>query len=189
MWAMMISSKDDYAEVLSYLNRRDTLRNSHRLPLEMYSLSGNAFFFTICAQKSSTPFVDDMRAKAIVDALLWRKQKHGWQLFCYCLMPDHLHFILQLPDAEERARSGGIRGAETENVLHHIADFKSYTTSQIWWKSGGAGQLWQESSYDRVITYDNSISPVISYVLNNPVRKGLVNEWDRYPYSGIIDQW
>ncbi len=185
----MIKTLVEYGEVLAYLNSRDTRRNPHRLEVERYNWSDCEYFFTICARHSGQPFLDPSLAKAVIDALLWRKEQHGWYLFCYCLMPDHLHFIVQLLDRERKQRNAGARGIELESILHHVADFKSYTTSQIWWKAGGAGPLWQRSSYDKLIRCDDSVDHACSYVLNNAVRKRIVNEWTEYPYSKIVDEW
>ena len=83
----------------------------------------------------------------------------------------------------------GVRGIVPEGILDQVGTFKRFTTTQIWWKQGGAGRLWQRSSYDHVIRYNKSVEPVVHYVLNNPVRKGLVRDWEDYPYSAIEDRW
>ena len=44
--------------------------------------------------------------------------------------------------------------------------------------------LWQESYYDHVLRDDEDIDRTVRYVLENPVRKGLVLEFDEYPFSG-----
>ncbi|HEY3379013.1 MAG TPA: hypothetical protein VGL77_16130 [Armatimonadota bacterium] len=183
----MIVSRAQYADVLAYLQRRDTRRNPHRLPLERYAWSDGEYFFTLCARRCGEPFRDPALATALLRALLWRKARHGWLLFCYCLMPDHLHFLVQLPDAMRGVRDAGARGEELESILQQVADFKSYTTSQLWWKAGGIGPLWQQSSYDRVIRYNDSIDQAVHYVLQNPMRKGLVEDWKHYPYARLVD--
>ena len=185
----MITTREQYEEVLALLTARDTRRNPHRLPIEQYSLSEGEFFFTICARHCGQPFSDPMLAKRIIDALLWRRVKHGWLLYCYCLMPDHLHFIVSLLDAERKLRNAGARGFEVEGLLHQIGDFKSYTTSQIWWPYGGSGELWQRSSHDHVIRYNDKIDHAVEYVLNNSTRKQLVEDWRQYPHAGIVDSY
>ncbi|MCX6376634.1 MAG: hypothetical protein NTU88_11475 [Armatimonadetes bacterium] len=127
-------------------------------------------------------------ASAVVEALLWRRQQHQWVLHCYCLMPDHLHFIARLQTEEPRVVDAGARGTVADGMLEHIRQFKRYTT-RIWWRHGGEGALWQRSSYDHVFRYSESIDAAVSYVLMNPVRKGLVENWVDYPYGGIVDQW
>ena len=46
--------------------------------------------------------------------------------------------------------------------------------------------FWQKDFYDHVIKKEESIAKQVRYILNNPVRKGLVDLWDKYPYSGSI---
>jgi REP element-mobilizing transposase RayT len=186
----MMRSSDAYSEVIAYLNSLDEntrRRHPHRLPHERYTESENEFFFTICARHQYFPFIDDILARMIIAALMWYRGHYGWYLFCYCLMPDHLHFILRLPDTERRLINAGARGMLLEGVLEQVGYFKSYTTSQCWWKLGGMGQLWQTSSYDRIIRDNNSAEEAVFYVLNNPLRKNLVEIWDQYPYSAIVD--
>jgi len=183
---------EDYAALIDYLNTRDVeqrRRKKHRLPVERYSRCDGEFFFTLCARHVGEPFRDTALAEAVVQALLWRRRQHGWDLPCYCLMPDHLHFMVKLPISENRTMNGGTRGMVLEGVLDQVARFKRYTTTQVWWKSNGSGSLWQRSSYDRVLRYDQVLDAVAHYVLNNPVRKGLVERWQDYPHSGIEDPW
>jgi REP element-mobilizing transposase RayT len=183
---------DEYRSVLDYLKTtdpEDRARKKHRLPLESYSQSDCEYFFTICARGQGNPFTHHALARAIVDALLWRRNHHNWRLYCYCLMPDHLHFIVQLPDIEARLTNAGARGVVPYGILDHIADFKRYTTTQVWWKLGGRGALWQRSSYDRVLRYNESVDEAVQYVLNNPVAKGIVDRWEDYPYAAIVDTW
>ncbi len=85
--------------------------------------------------------------------------------------------------------NAGARGLVPESILDQIGNFKKYTTTQVWWKHGGQGLLWQKSSYDRVIRYNESVQEAVSYVLNNPVRKGLMKRWDDYPNSSVVDPW
>jgi REP element-mobilizing transposase RayT len=185
-------SYDEYREVLSSLclsDEMDRVRKNHRLPSDCYSLSDCEYLFTICARQHGEPFRDRELAEAVVKALLWRKKKHDWTLYCYCLMPDHLHFMVSLPQGQGGRYNAGARGVVPEGVLDHVAQFKSFTTSQIWWKQGGIGQLWQRSSHDRILRYNDSIDAAVAYVLENPVKKGLVSKWEDYPYAGIVDAW
>jgi putative transposase len=103
-------------------------------------------------------------------------------------MPDHLHFVCRLTDADVKFVNAGARGMQPEGVLDHLGRFKSFTTNASW-KLGFRGPLWQKSSYDRVLDLDWSFEEVVQYILDNPVRKGLVTDWTEWPYSRIVDQW
>ncbi|MHB9134602.1 MAG: transposase [Armatimonadota bacterium] len=188
----MMRIADEYEEVIALLKtlgEEEQQRKLHRLPLEQYTMSDCEFFFTICARHHQRPFTDPILARQIIDALLWYRNRHSLRLFCYCLMPDHLHFILKLPDSLRRLRHGGARGIAPEGILDWVGDFKSYTTNQCWWKRGGTNQLWQKSSYDHVIRCNDSVEKAVNYTLRNPERKGLVEDWQDYPYAAIIDEW
>src|SRR5205823_4364582 len=109
-------------------------------------------------------------------------------LFCYCLMPDHLHFVCRLKEDQVRIVNAGARGLHVEGVLDHRARFKSYTTTQSW-KHGLVGPLWQKSSYDRVFDLARPLEEVIEYTLDNSVRKNLVLDWHDWAYAKIVDPW
>jgi REP element-mobilizing transposase RayT len=163
-------------------------RRLHRLPAAIYAKSEFEFFFTACARHQGTPFLDPSLAQVVIDSLLWTRERYGWILFCYCLMPDHLHFVCRLREDQVKPVDGGARGVQVEGVLDHLARFKSFTTSQSW-KLGRSGPLWQKSSYDRVFDLERPLVEVIEYTLENPVRKQLVQDWRDWPRAKIVDAW
>jgi putative transposase len=182
----------DYGELINHLREGDEgspRQRKHRLPMACYASSECEYFLTLCARHAGSPFADRDMAEDIVEALMWRRQHHGWVLYCYCLMPDHLHFVVRLPEPGATPPGVSARATIRGTILEHVGRFKAYTTTRIWWRNGKQGPLWQRSSYDRVLRYADSLDPVIAYVLNNPVRKGLVEDWREYPYARAVDPW
>jgi REP element-mobilizing transposase RayT len=163
-------------------------RKHHRLAPATYAATEYAYYFTVCARHQSQPFRNAQLANTVIKSLLWTRDHYHWLLFCYCLMPDHLHFVCRLTEQDEKQIDRGGRAAHPEGVLDHLGRFKSYTTSQSW-KLGLTGPLWQKSSYDRVLDLERPLVEVIEYVLNNSVRRELVNDWEDWPYSKIVDPW
>ncbi|MHB1000664.1 MAG: REP-associated tyrosine transposase [Armatimonadota bacterium] len=154
-------------------------RKNHRLPLDSYSSTDCKYFFTICTHGRSNLFADSHLCSIIINSLLWYHEHNIWNLYCYCLMPDHLHILISLlPESKQS-------DTNTEDILKIIARFKSYTDQQ-WRKRGKAQPLWQKSIFDSIIDQFEPADEVISYILNNPVRKGLVENWENYPYCGVI---
>ena len=163
-------------------------RKRHRLDPTIYAKTEYDYFFTVCARHQGEPFRNADLAKEVIESLLWTKRRYQWHLYCYCLMPDHLHFVCRLTDPEVKIINAGARGNVPEGVLEHLGRFKSYTTSKAW-KFGFQGALWQKSSYDRVFDLEWALLEIIEYILGNPVRRGLVKEWTEWPYSKIVDTW
>jgi REP element-mobilizing transposase RayT len=163
-------------------------RKRHRLAPEVYAATEYEFYFTVCARHQGEPFRNARLAEKVIESLLWTKRHYQWLLFCYCLMPDHLHFVCRLTESDVRQLNAGARGTQPEGVVDHLGRFKSYTTNQSW-KFGFSGKLWQKSSYDRVLDLERPFLDVVEYALNNPVRKDLVGDWQEWPYSTIVDPW
>ena len=163
-------------------------RSLHRLKPAVYANASLAFHFTLCARHQDKPFLNSSLAEKIIESLLWTKERYSWRLFCFCLMPDHLHFLCRLSETEEKLVNAGARGILPEGVLDHVARFKSFTTQESW-KLNFRGKLWQKQSYDRVFDLDWPFEQVAQYILDNPVRRGLAKQWDEWPYSRIVDPW
>jgi hypothetical protein len=43
---------------------------------------------------------------------------------------------------------------------------------------------WQKDYYDHILRKKENLNIHIKYILNNPVRAGLVDYWKQYPYKG-----
>ena len=184
--------RGDNEELIAFLNscdrERNPVRHRHRLPAQAYTSADQVYFITICTENKEHRFHDRALAESVIESLLWCRESYKWVLICYCLMPNHLH-LMTLPSADRSGiRSAGARGDVPDGILEDIARFKSYTT-RLWWKSGGKGALWQSSSYDHVFCYNEPIEEGAMYVLDNPVRKDIVSNWEDYPFSAIIDKW
>lgn len=158
-----------------------TLRAPDRRPLRLpdfdYSASGRVYFVTVRAQKGRAggdpPFRDPALAAKIVCTLHYLRDRKGVSLLGYCLMPDHLHLLLSPTE-----RSG--------SLIDVIRDFKSYTTRMAW-LCGWSGRLWARSFHERAVRSESELVEVCTYMLANPVKAGLAEAAEDYPYSDIAD--
>lgn len=144
-----------------------------RLPGFNYADSDHAYFVTIRAKPSTAPFTDPRLAEVVIASLEWLRANREVRIYAYCLMPDHLHLLLQLSGNETSL--GTIIGA-----------CKRFTTRQSW-GLGYEGALWQGRFYDHIVRRSEEGERIVVYILANPVRKGLVAEPSEYPYSGMPD--
>ncbi|MFH1577338.1 MAG: transposase [Candidatus Margulisiibacteriota bacterium] len=149
-------------------------RKSPRLKDYDYS-THQAYFITICSFERNKCFAKDAFNQEIVSCLKEERTRSGFLVYVYCLMPDHLHLLLSPP-------------GDALSVSRFIGGFKSKTT-RIAWNYGIQGKLWQGRFYDHVLRKKEKMNVIGEYILNNPVRKGLVKDWRKYQYCGIIDGW
>ncbi len=144
----------------------------HRLAGFDYADPDHAYFVTVCAHHGS-PFTDPALAGEVVASLHRLRANRGLVLYAYALLPDHLHLLLQLPD--RRYSLSAIMRA-----------FKTYTTRQSW-GLGYRGILWQARFHDHIVRRSEDGRRVAAYILENPVRTGLVERADGYSWSGMPD--
>jgi len=86
-------------------------------------------------------------------------------------MPDHIHLVISV---------GG-----SKSIVDFARKFKSVSTI----KSRAFGlhaRIYQSRFHDHFIRREEGLNKTILYVLNNPVRKGIVEKWEDYPYSGYF---
>jgi REP element-mobilizing transposase RayT len=106
----------------------------------------------------------------MVKAALHHYDGRSYELACYCLMPNHLHAVVFLPtDAPSLSRT-----------LQHL---KGYTAQQANVLLQRAGQFWQRESYDHIVRDEAELQRIIAYVLENPVKAGLVPAWQQWPHT------
>jgi REP element-mobilizing transposase RayT len=162
---------------------RKQRRNSYRLAGHNYADSSHAYFITLQTKikgvkpgsviLTSAPFTScPALGQAVNDAVLFRRAEGQLLVFAYVVMPDHVH-LLVAPQ----------HGHNLSRVLGH---YESYTT-RLSWQYGLEGELWQRSFHDHILRRSVDAVRVIEYILNNPLRAGLVDDWCDWPWCGMPD--
>jgi len=100
---------------------------------------------------------------------------HGVKLQVHgvVVMPDHVHMIFTPLNDEDGNPFGlaeimnGIKGASAHSINKALA--RRVT-------------VWQDESFDHVLRSDEKVASKVDYICQNPVRKGIVNNEDDYPW-------
>jgi REP element-mobilizing transposase RayT len=90
------------------------------------------------------------------------------------VMPDHVHMIFT-PLVDEDA-------AEVFSLARITNAIKGVSAHKINRVLGRAGHVWQAESFDHVIRSSENLDQKIRYVIDNPVRRGLVADPSDYPW-------
>jgi putative transposase len=160
-------------------------RRSLRLKGYDYTRAG-AYFVTICAQDKACLFGSVVGGcMCLNDAghmliLLWNDIPARFaevELDAFVVMPNHLHGIIVLPDAANRAAT---RAAPTLSDV--VAAFKSVTTvhyirgvkTRAW--PAFRRRLWQRNYYEHVVRDDKELDRIRRYIDENPARWALDDE-------------
>jgi len=144
------------------------MTKKHRFPKDHYV--GLNVAFTLCLEDRTPFFVKAERVEPFVLELRSASEKYDCPCI-YCFMPDHLHVVL-------------MSKSETGQPLRAIEYFKQ--TTGYWFKRNAIPVSWQGSFYDEIIRSSRELKHQVYYIVNNPVRRGLVVDWDAYPFTGAI---
>ena len=112
-------------------------------------------------------FLRDERIAAIMQDTLKHFDGERYQLLCWCIMPNHVHVLIEVNE-----------GWSLSKIMH---GWRSYTANEANRILGRTGKFWMEEDYDRYIRNDNHLQKTINYILNNPANAGL----DDWPWVGV----
>jgi len=154
------------------LQRLQTYGRSRAVRLPGFDYAGDALIhLTLCAERGR-PFHDANLAGVVCGSVERCCELCGYVLFGFCLMPDHLHVLL----------SPGESGVAVRDWLRR---FKSFTTNEFV-KGGGDSPLWQRSANDHVCRKEETGERVLAYIIDNPVRAGLAERWQDWPWTRVF---
>jgi REP element-mobilizing transposase RayT len=87
-------------------------------------------------------------------------------------MPDHVHLAL----------TPGFKDGRTISIPEITQVLKGVSAHRINKALGRRGSVWQEESFDRALRHEEDVDAKIFYMLENPVRAGLVANPLDYPW-------
>ena len=155
------------------MENKSPKRKSPRLKDYDYATPNAVFFLTSRARLGRQVFKEPDFNFTCINYVKEERTRLSHAVYVYCLMPEHLH-LLSSP------LESGIP------VTQYMGGLVSKITC-LSWNYGYSGKLIQRSFYDHVIRKEEDLRRIAGYILNNPVRRGLVQRWEDYPYCGFID--
>jgi putative transposase len=126
-------------------------------------------------QAATGPFwLRNPEVAALVAESLHHLDGRMYDLLAFCLMPNHVHVVftpLLQDETEYYALS---------RIMHSL---KGYTAGRANRLLGRTGAFWHHESYDHVVRNAAELERIVTYVLNNPVKAGLVGDWREWPWT------
>lgn len=147
-------------------------------------------------------WLKEEQVAGIVDEALRHRDGDVYRLDAYCVMPNHVHAVFapfltealakELADRSIRRKREARKGflpadADEEKINVVLASImqslKGWTAHQCNLALGREGQFWQHESFDHVIRHQAEWERIVNYVVNNPVKAGLVENWQDWKWS------
>ena len=147
-------------------------RYDYRRKLPHLQPDNKIFFITFT---TSRRWILPNRARDIVMETCLRGVGHRFELHALVVMPDHVHLALT-PRWNERG---------TFSIPEIMQEIKSVSAHRISKETGHVGRVWQEESFDRALRREEALDAKIQYMIDNPVRGGLVGTSADYRWIWI----
>jgi REP element-mobilizing transposase RayT len=133
-----------------------------------FDLGSIPYFATTRTAGSRRVFLGTLADLAVTELFAVR-ERYKMRLFAYCFMPDHAHFVI-VPGAPHTL-------SQTMRLV------KGSIARRINEAEDTSGKVWQEGYFDKAVRSVDQLNQYIKYTQENPVKAGLCDEPEGYPFS------
>ena len=131
-----------------------------------FSETGRIYLVTTVTLDRKPVFSDFHAARHLIHALQAEHESGCAKTPAFVVMPDHLHWLLELG-----------AGVSLSRVVGRI---KSVAAHRL------GGGVWQPGFHDHALRKDEDLAATARYVVANPLRKGLVPNVGAYPHWDAV---
>ncbi|MBI1901808.1 MAG: hypothetical protein HYS13_11945 [Planctomycetia bacterium] len=153
---------------------------------------------------SRVEWLRDARVAAKMRTSLYFHHSGLYYLLAYCVMPNHVHVLLQPIEpagtsqrefTDQPVGEFGDSKSRLAKIMHSLKSYTAHEANRILRRSGS---FWQPESYDHRVRDEDELERIVHYIRANPVKAGLVRrpqDWyfcscqDRFLTDGDDSGW
>jgi putative transposase len=150
---------------------------------------GHGHYLTFSCYRGYRLLAKERTCAWVVDAIQKARLRHEFDLYAYVIMPEHAHLLVRPRLSTYRMKD--FLAAVKRPVSWNAKQFLLESGSSEWlarltvgkgprkvfrfWEAGGG--------FDRNITRVEALRPIVDYIHENPVRRGLAEKPTDWPWS------
>ena len=123
---------------------------------EVYFISVN------CRDRTSNQLATAEAASGLFETVVHRQKLKLWWPHLFLIMPDHIHSLMSFPPSRK-------------TMKEIVETWKEWTSKQLHIE-------WQRDFFEHRLRDEKSRRQKADYILQNPVRRGLVERAEDWPY-------
>ena len=144
-------------------------RLPHDVPLWVDPSKAHYFITISCKQRGQNQLARPAVAHRIFETARYRNAQRIWYARLVMLMTDHVHLLLSFPETEKR--------------------IQAIVSKRKEWIAKTLKIEWQRDFFEHRLRKEESLREKADYILANPVRAGLVERTEDWPYVFIAKPW
>lgn len=138
-------------------------------------------------------FTRQIYFNVVTDSISYCRKLKGMELYCYCIMPSHIHFIFRSGKGEPSELLRDFKRYSSKKLLEAIENNPQESRKEwLLWMFKRAGkknattskyQFWQQHNKPIELWSEKVIKQKIDYIHHNPVESGFVTNAIDWKYS------
>ena len=130
------------------------------------------YSLTFCTNNRSRLFTSTDVITLVLAQISRAASENQFAITAYCFMPDRLHLLVE----------GRSDGSDCKQFVARAKQYSGFHYSKVSYHV-----LWQRYGFEHVLR-DEELSIVVArYILENPIRAGLVERVEAYPFAGSLE--
>ncbi len=129
-----------------------------------------------------------LKQPAIATEIIKQIEKYDgkwYDLLAYCVMSNHVHIIIdtrtQLATSPVEYEISLANYIQVDKIMKRIKGASARYSNLTLNRTGQP--FWQRDYFDYFPRNQKELGRIINYVLNNPVKAGIVENWQDYPFT------
>lgn len=152
--------------------------------IEMYKRQFIKIDRLLDASKEGKHYLKDHQAAQILANKFHQYNGNYYRLEAFVIMSNHFHLLIDTSIQLDRL-SVGIEPNDDNytplsKIMNLIKGGSAYSINQSLKRTG---VFWQHESYDHLVRNEKEYFNIHRYILNNPVKAGLVQNWKEYEFT------
>jgi len=116
----------------------------------------------------------DERIAELVGREVFGLEELAVNVLAYCIMSNYVHVLLQLPD---------FPAFSPARMMQRLKGRTALPANKLLGRQGEP--FWRHESHDHLVRDGEECARVTAYVLNNPVKAGIVEDWRQWPHTFV----
>jgi putative transposase len=146
--------------------------------------SGHLHFITTSCYHRRPLLGNSRRRDRFLEILEQVRQRYGFAVVGYVVMPEHVHLLISEPDRGTPSTVMQVlKQRFARRVLGEWRRRQTPRQTRLWEEPLEVGHVWQRRFYDFVVRSENKRVEKLRYMHRNPVVRGLVLQPEQWRWS------
>ncbi len=128
--------------------------------------------------KNGQKYLSNPNIAQIVKDSLFFMNKEQYELYCFCVMPNHVHILIK-----PQEKKNGTFYSFAEILKGH----KGSTAREANKNLNRTGSFWHKESYDHLVRSQLEFEDTVWYIVNNPVKAHLIDDYRKWKHTLVAE--